>query len=60
MDTDTYKTILQRGYILDELELERALIIDRKLRLLADADSLYKVERKCNKGILSDKRNWQS
>lgn len=40
------KELLKRGEIQNELELERALLADRKLRVLAKDDPKYKVLRK--------------
>ena len=41
MKAETYTKIIKKGFISNELELERALITERKLRLLALEDPQY-------------------
>lgn len=62
MNTETYKKIIQKGFISDELELEKALIIDRKLRLLSKENSELKEVRIQLRKIIKEyeKNNWSS
>lgn len=50
----TYKAILKKGYISNELELERAFIIERKLRLMISEDPKYKEIRKQLRSIIKE------
>jgi len=55
------KQLLKKGYISDEVELERALILDRKLRLLNDEKPDIKELRKTLRTIIKsyEKINWK-
>ncbi|WKV13223.1 transcriptional regulator [Marivirga harenae] len=52
--------ILEAGKIANELEFERALIADRKLRVLAKEDSKYKAVRKKLRDLITayEDKNW--
>lgn len=54
------KNILQEGKIRNELDYERALIADRKLRLLIKEDPKLKAERNKLRDLIHDyeKKNW--
>jgi transcriptional regulator with XRE-family HTH domain len=54
--------LLESGKIASELEFERALIADRKLRVLAKEDSKYKAVRKKLWDLISayEDKNWSS
>ncbi|SMG51780.1 Helix-turn-helix [Marivirga sericea] len=54
--------ILEAGKIASELEFERALIADRKLRVLAKEDSKYKAVRKKLRDLIAayENKNWSS
>lgn len=54
------KQLLKKGKIEDELGLERAMILDRKLRLLAKEDASYSEDRKSLRAIIKtyEKENW--
>ena len=54
--------LLEIGKIQNELELERALIADRKLRVLSKEDQKYKVIRKKLRDLIEDyeNKNWSS
>lgn len=54
--------ILEVGEIQNELDFERALIADRKLRVLAKEDPKYKIVRKKLRNLIEDyeKQNWSS
>ena len=54
--------LLEDGKIQNELDLERALIAERKLRILAKEDSKYKVIRKKLRDLIEDyeNENWSS
>lgn len=54
--------LLESGKIQNELDLERALIADRKLRLLSKEDSKYKGLRKQLRNLIEDyeKAKWSS
>ena len=58
----TYESILRRGYISNELELERAFIIERKLRLMSSENSKYKEIRKQLRSIIKEyeTKNWSN
>lgn len=60
MKTETYKKIISKGFISDELELEKALIIDRKLRLLSKDNAELKEVRTQLRQIIKEyeKVNW--
>ncbi|MGY8939741.1 MAG: helix-turn-helix domain-containing protein [Flavobacteriales bacterium] len=68
MDLETMKTqldiskLLEIGKIQNELDFERALIADRKLRVLSKEDSKYKVIRKNLRNLIADyeDKNWSS
>lgn len=53
-------TLLQKGYITDELELERAFILENKLRLLAKNQPEYIESRKKIRQIIKEyeQNNW--
>jgi len=52
--------LLKFGKIQNELDFERALIMDRKLRVLSKEDSKYKVIRKKLRDLIEDyeNKNW--
>lgn len=54
--------LLESGKIQNELDLERALIADRKLRVLSKEDSKLKVTRKKLRNLIEDYEslNWSS
>jgi len=54
--------LLEIGKIQNELDFERALIVDRKLRFLSKEDSRYKVLRKKLRDLIEDyeNKNWSS
>jgi antitoxin component HigA of HigAB toxin-antitoxin module len=54
--------LLEIGKIQNELDFERALIADRKLRVLSKEDSKYKVIRKKLRDLIADyeDKNWSS
>ena len=54
--------LLGLGKIQNELEFERALIADRKLRVLLKEDPKYKATRKKLRNLIEDyeKRNWSA
>ena len=54
--------LLEIGKIQNELDFERALIADRKLRVLSKEDSKYKVIRKKLRGLIEDyeNKNWST
>lgn len=58
----TYESILRRGYISNELELERAFIIERKLRLMSSENPKYKEIRKQLRSIIKEyeTKNWSN
>ncbi|MGJ8734910.1 MAG: helix-turn-helix domain-containing protein [Cellulophaga sp.] len=68
MDLEIMKTqldiskLLEFGKIQNELDFERALIADRKLRVLSKEDSKYKVIRKKLRDLIEDyeNKNWSS
>lgn len=62
MKTETYKTIIQKGSISNELELEKALIIERKLRLLSDSNPEFKEVRTQLRQIIKEyeRKNWSA
>tara|TARA_B110000908_G_C10138107_1_gene395452 strand:+ start:439 stop:1014 length:576 start_codon:yes stop_codon:yes gene_type:complete len=68
LDLETMKTqldiskLLEIGKIQNELDFERALIADRKLRVLSKEDSKYKVIRKNLRNLIADyeDKNWSS
>lgn len=62
MKTETYTKIIQKGSISDELELEKALILERKLRLLSAEKPEYREIRKKLRQIIKEyeKTNWSS
>lgn len=62
MKTDSYKKIIQKGFISDELELEKALIIERKLRLLSAENAEFKEARAELRQIIKDyeKKHWNT
>lgn len=59
---ETYKKILQKGIISSELELERMLVVERKLRLLGEENPEFKEDRKHLRAIIKayEKTNWSS
>lgn len=60
MKTQSYLKILQKGSISNELELDKALIIERKLRLLAKENPELNESRTQLRAIIKDyeKLNW--
>lgn len=60
MKTETYLKILHKGSISDELELEKALIIERKLRLMAKENPELSESRDKLRSMIKEyeKRNW--
>jgi len=54
--------LLEIGIIQNELDFERALIADRKLRVLSKEDSKYKVIRKKLRDLIEnyENKNWSS
>ena len=62
MKTETYTKIIRKGSISNELELEKALIIERKLRLLVAENLEYKEIRIQLRSIIKDyeKKNWSA
>lgn len=52
--------LIKRGVIIDELEFERALIADRKLRILAKEDPAFKQVRSKLRDLLQEyeNKNW--
>jgi hypothetical protein len=62
MKIETYKQIIQKGSISDELEFEKALILERKLRLLSVDNPEYKEARVKLRQIIKEyeKKNWSS
>ncbi|OUL63300.1 hypothetical protein [Flavobacterium sp. AJR] len=62
MKTETYTKIIQKGSISDELEFEKALILERKLRLLSAEKPEYKEIRTKLRQIIKEyeKNNWSS
>ena len=62
MKTQPYLKILQKGSISNELELEKALIIERKLRLLAKENTELAESRTQLRAIIKEyeKTNWSA
>lgn len=62
MKTESYQEVIQKGFISDELELEKALIIERKLRLLSKENPELVEKRMQLRQIIKDyeKENWSS
>ena len=60
MKTETYTKIIKKGSISNELELEKALIIEIKLRLLVSENPDYKEIRIQLRSIIKEyeKNNW--
>ncbi len=56
------KKLIQEGAINNELDYERTLISERKLRLLAGKNPQFIMERKKLRDIIEawEKRNWSS
>jgi hypothetical protein len=54
------KDILKKGFISDEIELERVLILDRKLRLLVQEQPELAESRKTLRSIIKEyeRKNW--
>ncbi len=52
--------VFKRGYLRNELEYERALIADRKLRVLSKSNSRFKSIRQKLRGIIEkyENKNW--
>lgn len=59
---DTYETILRKGHISNELELERAFIIERKIRLLIEESPNYKENRRQLRNLITEyeSKNWSN
>ncbi|AFM04861.1 Helix-turn-helix protein [Bernardetia litoralis DSM 6794] len=57
-----YKKIIEKGFIENELELERTFILERKLRLLIPKNPNYKEDRKQLRSIIKEyeKQNWST
>ena len=57
---DTHETILKKGHISNELELERAFIIERKIRLLIEESPNYKENRRQLPNLITEyeSKNW--
>jgi hypothetical protein len=62
MKTQSYLKIIQKGSISNELELEQALIIERKLRLLAKENPEFAESRTQLRAIIKEyeKANWSA
>ncbi len=62
MKTQSYLKIIQKGFISNELELEKALIIERKLRLLAKENPELAESRMQLRTIIKEyeKANWSA
>ena len=62
MKPEIYTKIIRKGFIADELEFEKALILDRKLRLLSKDDAELKEVRKALRALIKDyeQKNWSS
>ena len=62
MKTQSYQKIIQKGSISNELELEQALIIDRKLRLLAKENPELVESRNQLRALIKEyeKTNWSA
>ena len=62
MKTQSYLKILQKGSISNELELEKALIIERKLRLLAKENPELAESRTQLRAIIKEyeQSNWSA
>jgi hypothetical protein len=60
MNLEDIRTVLEKGVLSNELELQRALIADRKLRLLAKEDPSLKKLRNDLRGLIQayEKANW--
>ncbi|MFA5296888.1 MAG: helix-turn-helix transcriptional regulator [Lutibacter sp.] len=60
MKTDTFSKIIRKGSISNELELEEALIMERKLRLMVSENPEYKEIRNNLRSIIKayEKDNW--
>ena len=60
MKTLSYKKIIEKGSISSELELEQAMIMERKLRLMAKKDSEFSESRNQLRAIIMDyeDKNW--
>jgi len=56
------KQVLKKGFISDEMEFERALILERKLRLLIESQPELSESRKQLRSIIKDyeKQNWSN
>ena len=54
MTLEEIRVILERGAVNNELELQRAMIADRKLRLLAEEDPALKKIRKDLRALMRD------
>lgn len=55
-------SLLESGKIENELDFERALIADRKLRVLSKEDPKYKIIRKRLRDLIEvyENKNWSS
>ncbi len=62
MKLEIYTKIIRKGFIADELEFEKALILDRKLRLLSKDNAELKEVRKALRALIKDyeQKNWSS
>lgn len=60
MKTQSYLKIIQKGFISSELELERALIVERKLRLMMNENPELRENRNQLRTIIKDyeNKNW--
>ena len=62
MKTDSYTKIIQKGFISSELELEKATMFERKLRLMAQENPDFTAPRNQLRTLIKDyeKSNWSS
>ena len=62
MKTDSYTKIIQKGFISNELELEKASAFENKLRLMARENPGFIADRKQLRTIIKDyeRSNWNS
>ena len=62
MKADSYTKIIQKGFISSELELEKATMFERKLRLMAQENPEFSVSRIQLQKLIKEyeKSNWSS
>lgn len=60
MKIESYKNIIEKGFISNELELEKVSIIERKLRILEAEDQNYRKDRQLLREIIGkyESENW--